>query len=420
MMNRQAMQTALGRTAIEGTSRQSTTHISTRGRSSTRALAHAARRPLSTTSARLTPADDRPSGRDVSQAAASKLGQLSPSRTSSPAPRAGSLDARSLGASAPGPAHRVFAAPRGGIQNLRSLRGRGGAASSSSSSSPNHEGTFAPRFAGPGVTAIRGRFAPGAPRAGGATRGRGGFGAGASTSGPGGARVGYVSRGRGRGGAARGRGRGRGGKKDGDRKKENDNQRESTKLVWSADEQAVFNRLEQGVVTPYAPSLTLESLAGYGPAVATDAALGGVETAMRSMRVLGAQGRPFNADSGATADSNEAVKRYFHDKKPLFFNTPEEKAFLARGTTQGFRIAPAAEETKKAIVDAAVRGKYEAPTFAAVGDVLGTLASYHGRDVSYKVWDAQSFTAKVESLLPANAAATLAAAQAAKKTQKTA
>ncbi|KAK3693712.1 hypothetical protein B0T22DRAFT_47613 [Podospora appendiculata] len=360
-------------------------------------------RQLSTSTALFDDQPQRPaSSRERSEAVASKLGQLSQSRTPS-APSGtpgGGVDARSLAAK---PFNKLLvASPR--INNLRSLRERGGGSGAPLGDRPPRRFPFQAGAAGGSGSSFgtRGRGGSGfgvTPRPGVGFRARGGGSAGAG-AGVGAREGGARGRGNARGGRGRGRGRGgakRGGAKDGS------GPEVPKKLVWSPEEQAVHDRLEQGVVTEYTPSVTLESLVGYGPALATDAALGNVETAMRNMRVLGG-GRPFDSTTGVTADPREAVKRYYHEKKPLFFNTPEEKVFLEH-SRQGFKIAAPEEATKKVIVDTAILGKYEAPKFAPIGDVLGTMASFHARDVSYHKWESKAFMDKVKSLLPAATAA---------------
>lgn len=161
----------------------------------------------------------------------------------------------------------------------------------------------------------------------------------------------------------------------------------------------MINRMEQGVVTAYVPTVTAESLAGYGPALASDAAVAKMESAMRAMRILGG-GRPFDPVTTVTGDIREAVKRYSHEKKPLFFSSKEEKEWL-ESCRPGFRFKPAEDATKQAVLDAAVLGKYEKPQFVDVSNVMGTLANYHSREPTYLPSESQAFIAKVRELLPA-------------------
>lgn len=137
-------------------------------------------------------------------------------------------------------------------------------------------------------------------------------------------------------------------------------------------------------------------MAGYGPALATDASIGKVESAMRSMRILGG-GKPFHPD-GYYNDPKDNAQRYSQEKKPVFFDDLKEKDWL--GKSQRIWIDPPLENTKAAIIQAAVQGKYAGPEFAAANDTLATLASYHARDATYTPTDGEEFDAKVRSLLP--------------------
>jgi hypothetical protein len=182
--------------------------------------------------------------------------------------------------------------------------------------------------------------------------------------------------------------------------------REGNNPPWTAEEQTWFNNIEQGVVTKYTPSVTLESLSGYGPALATDASLGKVESAMRSMRILGG-GKPFHA-AGYYNDPKENVQRYAHDKKPVFFDDLKERNWL--GKSQNVWINPPLENTKTAIMQAAVQGKYAGPEFAPLNNTMAVLESYHARDATYTPTNGKDFDAKVRSLLPAQGAGAKTAA----------
>ncbi|KAL2200048.1 hypothetical protein P885DRAFT_66918 [Corynascus similis CBS 632.67] len=172
----------------------------------------------------------------------------------------------------------------------------------------------------------------------------------------------------------------------------------SGKLVWKPEEQAVLDRLDKGEVVPFDPKLTLDTLTGYGAAVATDVPIGQVETALRTMRLM-TGGMAFNSDSGVTTDLKEVEKRYFY-KQPIFVHSKGEKEWIESAFPKVHLVGPN-ENTKKAIVEPAVLGKYEAPKFADVSDVKGTMANYHSRTFTYMSADSQKFMDKVLSLLPA-------------------
>ncbi|EAQ92826.1 hypothetical protein CHGG_01061 [Chaetomium globosum CBS 148.51] len=168
--------------------------------------------------------------------------------------------------------------------------------------------------------------------------------------------------------------------------------------VLNPEEQAVIDRLEKGEVVPFDPQLTMNSLTGYGAAVATDASVGQVETVLRTMRLM-TGGMAFNSESGVTADVKEVMKRY-RAKKPIFVHSKGEKAWIESAQPRLKLVGPDAG-TKKAIIEPAVLGKYEAAGFAEVGDTAGTMANYHSRTFTYMGADSQKFMDKVLSLLPA-------------------
>ncbi|KAK4157831.1 hypothetical protein C8A00DRAFT_11368 [Chaetomidium leptoderma] len=170
------------------------------------------------------------------------------------------------------------------------------------------------------------------------------------------------------------------------------------RLVWSPEEKAVMDRLDQGEMVPFDPKLTLDSLSGYGAALATDAPIGQVESALRAMRLM-TGGMAFNAESGVTADVKAIIERY-KQKKPVFVHSKEEKAWIESSQPRLRLVGPNAE-TKKAIVDTAILGQYKGTTFAEAGDVKATMANYHARTFTYMASDSQKFMDKVISLLPA-------------------
>ncbi len=168
-------------------------------------------------------------------------------------------------------------------------------------------------------------------------------------------------------------------------------------MRFSAEEQAVVDRIEKGVVVPYDPKVTQDSLSGYGAAIATDAPLGQVETALRTMRIM-TGGMAFNSDSGVTADVTAIMKRY-GEKKPIFVHSAEEKAWIERAKPK-YQLSEPTAEIKKAIVDAVVLGKHEAAQFSELSDTSAIMANYHGRSYTYRASDSQRFMDKVQSLLP--------------------
>ncbi|KAL1862793.1 hypothetical protein VTK73DRAFT_6610 [Phialemonium thermophilum] len=306
----------------------------------------------------------RSTSRQRSAVAASKLSDLAASGSSKLSSSGGAIDARSLGASLPG--NRGSIGPS--VVNLRSLNGRLPTFKRQTLTQTGQAGTF-----------------------NGGRGGRSGLRRSGGPQGPAGQLV------RGRGGDVRGRGGARGGRRGGRRQRKS-REHEDTRDEdgWTEEQKSYFDRVEQGVVTPYAPALESESLLGHGPALATDGSMAQVESAMRAMRIL-AGGRPFNLDS-YYSDPKDNVRRYLHEKMPVFFDNVHEKTWLEESTN--VRIRGPREETKAAIVRTTVLGRYEGPKFAPLGDTLGILANFHIREPTYTVAAAEKFAAKVLSLLP--------------------
>ncbi|KAL2254987.1 hypothetical protein VTK26DRAFT_4418 [Humicola hyalothermophila] len=198
--------------------------------------------------------------------------------------------------------------------------------------------------------------------------------------------------------------------KDGE---ERERSEKEEKMVFSPEEKAVLSRLDKGEVVRFDPEVTRESLSGYGAAVATDAALGQVETAIRTMRLMSG-GIAFNSDSGVTADMTAVMRRY-EEKKPVFVHSKAEKEWIERAQPK-LQLSEPSADIKKAIVDAAIRGKYESRSFAELSDVPGIVANYHQRTFTYKASDSQKFMDKLLSLLPAQGGGKAPTAQAKKTT----
>ena len=167
------------------------------------------------------------------------------------------------------------------------------------------------------------------------------------------------------------------------------------------EEQALLDTIEQGVVSEYVPKLTPDTLLGYGPPMATDANLGKVETALRTMRILGG-GMPFNDQSGVTSDPKAIKHRYVHEKKPVFFSMREEKEWLEQSLDKFALSQGPKEKTKRAILEGSVLGKYEAPKYVeSITDTVAMVEKYQGGTFSYAQSDSDKFKAKLNQLLAA-------------------
>lgn len=181
-------------------------------------------------------------------------------------------------------------------------------------------------------------------------------------------------------------------------KKKGSEDGEGDEYIYSIEEKMWLEAHEQGVQMDYKPSLTKESLLGYGPAVVSSSPVSKVETALRNMRVLSG-GAPFNAGAqGYTlpADVSTQIRR----NKPVFFSDVKEREWLQESEEGPKEYTPVHDETKKAIIEAAIRGKHVAPSFATSKDIYGTLAMYYNRDNTYQAGDGRKLDAKVRALLP--------------------
>lgn len=113
------------------------------------------------------------------------------------------------------------------------------------------------------------------------------------------------------------------GRKDDDKKKEKEAAKGSGLKALSEEVQAYVREQQVGgVERPYKPSVTLESLVGWGPALATNTALGQADMAFRSVKTLGG-GR--GADEEEQSFKIDEVKRWFVENKPIYFSSVEQK-----------------------------------------------------------------------------------------------
>ena len=333
------------------------------------------RQPFSTSSAAQN--DNNPFSRgpppahERSQEAADRLGRLPLARPS------GFVDARSfrdMKATAPADSSKII--------SIRSIRGRGGLGRGGTARGPMGRGGMGRGPVGRG--GVDNGFSRSPPDAG-----PGGF-----------QRTGsFTSRG-GSGGRGGMRGRGRGGR---DARGGRGPPNKPQKLKYSQEEQAIFDRNEQGIVREYVPTVQMKDLSGYGAPVATDATLGQVETALRTMRIMGG-GNAFNSDAGVTVDARSVRRRYLKERKPVFFNSLEEKDWAERASRQ-LKVTMPEDATKKGIIDLTIRGVYEAPGYADLSDAIGTVANYHNSTFSYTQAHSQAFVEKIRSLLPVDTTA---------------
>ncbi|KAF3057166.1 hypothetical protein GL218_06268 [Daldinia childiae] len=301
--------------------------------------------------------------------------------------------------------------PRGGFSGITrttpggpniirtdSLPSRGGFNSTGRTGPPTG---MPPRFgANGGPNIIRGGF-----------RGRGG--GGNSPSGGGSPRFGPSRRGGPGGGGGGGGGggnrrpddrprRGRGSRRRNDDDEKGGRQREGEQQEGEDSEidnpaiRAYLEGKETGRTVAFNPSLSLASLAGWGPAVATSATpFGQGETVLRQARILGG-GQAFHPQHLETPLSLHLAWR---DGNGAFV-PPSDEARLWR--KQGLKDRPfeAPAEVKTAVLEDALLGRYgEGPKYADPEDTIGTLRSYVRRDGTWNAHAERGIEAKVRSLL---------------------
>lgn len=245
-------------------------------------------------------------------------------------------------------------------------------------------------------------------RGGAFARGRGGGGFGVGGSG------GFGGRGGGRGG------RGGRGRRGDDRPSRGARQQQSIdeadyQRFAAKEEDPEFDKwqdvVEVGVVHNFEPKLDLlKDLAGYAPAVASSATpLAQHATVLKQARILGG-GRPYSPDDHIDAP---LARHLYRKGTGVFFPTEEAKKWAMRQARTTY--APAPQETKSAVLDAALLGKYDGPVFGQPGDTMATLKSYVKRDGTWNAHAERGIEAKIKSMLPAAAPSPGAPAGQAKK-----
>lgn len=113
-------------------------------------------------------------------------------------------------------------------------------------------------------------------------------------------------------------------RRSGDEKKKDQEAAGNSGLSSLDEEVQAYVREQQvgGPVRAYQPSVTLESLVGWGPAVATNTALGQANMAFRSVKVLGG-GR--GAGEEEQSFKIDEVKKWLVANKPIYFSNVEQK-----------------------------------------------------------------------------------------------
>ncbi|KAI1342908.1 hypothetical protein F5Y15DRAFT_428875 [Xylariaceae sp. FL0016] len=303
--------------------------------------------------------------------------------------------------STPGSGPTSQAAPaRGGIITGAPLRSRGG-------------------FRG-GLNIIRDGFRGrgGAPGGGGLARGGGEF-----SRGRGRGQGEFRGRGRGRGqGGAMGRGRddrprrgrgggrgGRGGKGSGYLRKEDEEEEEVDLSPQQRLEMAKFEKYlqkmtenpdtvdkipgEYGVTMDFDPSVSVDTLNGYGPAVPVSGSrFAASETVVRAARVLGG-GQPYEETNVFLPDD---IHKMYKQGEGVFCPTPDAREWTGRAIKT--KLESPDEATKTAILEDTLLGKYDGPKFAE--KPLDIIQNYVKRDGTWNADASRRIQEKVRSLLP--------------------
>lgn len=180
-----------------------------------------------------------------------------------------------------------------------------------------------------------------------------------------------------------------------------------------------------GTKTTYAPSLTREGLAAFVPAMPSTRE-GRLATVMENLNIIGGRADPVGVPQGLQAKSyadeveangarffadvkaREAAEEYLQEKRKQEQELPAAASSAEEGKEgekqqqqqqQQPIIQDAEESIKKTILESAVEGKHEKPTFAT--DPVGISRSWHLRAGTYTQKDVESFEKKLTSLLGA-------------------
>lgn len=191
----------------------------------------------------------------------------------------------------------------------------------------------------------------------------------------------------------RGRGGSRGGRGDRDGNKEREGE---TPLIGSDKEvRKYLERNEMGHTMPFNPQISLESLAGFGPGLATSATpFAAEEATLRQAKILGGG---YGYDPTHLVDQHVLVAAY-HKVGPGIFIPPSEHGRTWVNSIIK-KVKPPAPEVKTAVLEDALLGKYNGPKYAESKDTLGVIESYVKRDGTWNVDAERRIGEKVRSLL---------------------
>ncbi|KAI1827802.1 hypothetical protein F4861DRAFT_290112 [Xylaria intraflava] len=159
---------------------------------------------------------------------------------------------------------------------------------------------------------------------------------------------------------------------------------------------AMRDALETGEMADYIPSLSLNDLVGFGPAVATDgSSFAKNSTVVRQARILGGA-ETYHPQH--TLLSRDMWKRYTLSTG-LFFPTEEAKKWAAE--VMGVKaFAPVPKETKDAILQDTLLGIYHGADPNDSGTTLGVVRNYVAQNNSWNADACRRVEEKIKSLLP--------------------
>lgn len=166
-------------------------------------------------------------------------------------------------------------------------------------------------------------------------------------------------------------------------------------LMYDSSVREYMASKEMGVDTPYNPALSLDILAGWGPALATSRTpFSTGEAVIRQARILGS-GRPYHP---LALEPPVDLVQSWANKNGAFVPPSEEGQAWKKKVMKG-RKFEAPEEVKAAVLEDAVLGRYEGPKYAEPNDTLAMVRSYVKRDGTWNVGAERAIEHKVKTLL---------------------
>lgn len=168
----------------------------------------------------------------------------------------------------------------------------------------------------------------------------------------------------------------------------------------TAEELQLDKEYRHGKPAPFIPQLTLESLTGYGPAIAADGTRAKEESVLQGLRALSG-GAQFVPEEGQWGIPRHTANRLKYQEGVYFFSDVREREHLmsdpkAVAKLPEGKIPGPEENVKKAVLDAVVRGAYEKPDQGQHG--------YFLRNESWTSSGAEVFESRVSAMVAKGAA----------------